>query len=262
MREAARFFCIGRPVLTRKLRLVIEYDGIRYSGWQLQTNGTTIQGVLQNCLTRITGEENAVVASGRTDAGVHAEGQVAHFRTESTMTPTEFLMAFNSLLPQDIVIKSVTDMPDDFHAQMSAVRKVYRYTILNRDHPSALCAGRCLYIQTPLDLKAMDEAKRHFLGELDFSAVRASNCEAKSPVRTLYRIDIEKRGDFIDLYFEGDGFLKHMVRNIVGTLVLVGRGKMTPERVGEIMCSKDRKLAGPTAQPQGLCLVKVLYEDD
>ncbi len=247
--------------MTRKLKIVIEYDGGRYSGWQLQPNGTTIQGLMQSCLTKITGEEKAVVASGRTDAGVHAEGQVAHFRTGSTMTTDELLKAFNSLLPKDIVVKSVEDVPDDFHAQMLAVRKIYRYTILNRDHPSALSAGRCLYIQKPLDLDAMIEAKAHFEGKRDFSAVRAANCEAKSPVRTLHRIDIERRGEFIDLIFEGDGFLKHMVRNIVGTLVLVGRGKMTPERVGAIMASKDRKQAGPTAQPQGLCLVRVVYED-
>lgn len=246
--------------MTRKLKLIIEYEGTRYHGWQVQPNGLTIQEVLQSCLKKITQEEMSVVGSGRTDAGVHAEGQVAHFRTESSMTPHQFLMAFNSLLPNDIVVKEVAEVPDEFHAQRSAVRKIYRYTILNREYPSALLHDRCNFIQTPLDVKAMQSAKSYLEGKHDFSAFRASNCEARNPVREIYKIVIAKKEDFITLDFDGNGFLKYMVRNIVGTLIQVGRKKMQAEEMKTILESRDRKNAGPTARPYGLCLVEVFYE--
>lgn len=248
--------------MTRKFKLIIEYEGTRYHGWQVQPNGLTVQEVLQSCLKKITQEQASVVGSGRTDAGVHAEGQVAHFRTASTMTAHQFMMAFNSLLPNDIVIKNVAEVPDDFHAQRSAVRKMYRYTILNREYPSALQHNRCNFIQYPLDVESMRLAKTYLEGKHDFSAFRASNCEARNPVREIYRIGISKKGDFITLEFDGNGFLKYMVRNIVGTLIQVGRNKLQAKEMKTILDSRDRKNAGPTARPYGLCLVEVFYDGE
>lgn len=248
--------------MIRKLKIIVEYEGTAYQGWQVQPAGPTIQGWLQNTLTRITGEKAAVVGSGRTDSGVHAEAQVAHFRTASKMTPRQFLMAFNSLLPRDIVVTRVEEPETDFHAQMSATGKIYRYTVLNRAHPSALHFRRSTFMQYPLDVEAMSRAGAALVGEHDFSAFRAGNCEAKSPVRKIFRVDILREGEFIKMYFEGNGFLKHMVRNLVGTLLLVGRGKMPPEEVERILASRDRRHAGPTAPPQGLTLVKVFYPGD
>lgn len=245
--------------MTRKFKILIEYEGTGYHGWQVQPNGITIQEVLQRCLKKIINEKSSVVGSGRTDAGVHAEGQVAHFETTSKMTSQQFLMAFNSLLPHDIVIKQVDEAPETFHAQRSARRKIYRYTILNRQYPSALEHDRCWFIQYPLDFKAMQKAKAYLEGKHDFSAFRAGDCEAKNPVREINSIDIKQDGDYIILHCDGNGFLKYMVRNIVGTLVLVGRGKIQPEQIKTILESRDRKTAGPTARPYGLCLVKVLY---
>ena len=245
--------------LNRKIKLTIEYEGTAYQGWQLQASGPTIQGRLQETLTRITGETMAVVGSGRTDSGVHAEAQVAHFRTASRMTPRQFLMAFNSVLPRDIVITRVEEPGMDFHAQMSAVGKVYRYTLLNRRYPSALHYRRCTFLQTPLDEKAMERAAAMLVGEHDFSAFRAGNCQAKSPIRKIHHIEMFRVGDIVEMFFEGNGFLKHMIRNIVGTLILVGRGKIPVSDMARILASRDRGQAGPTAPPHGLTLVRVYY---
>jgi len=171
-------------------------------------------------------------------------------------------MALNSLLPRDIVVTRVQEVGKDFHAQMSALKKIYRFTILNRMVPSALHYRRCWFMQFPLDVPAMRMAARILVGEHDFSAFRASNCEARNPVRKVLRIDIQRQDDFIQFWIEGTGFLKHMVRNIVGTLVQVGRGRGDPEKVREILDSGDRKQAGPTAQPQGLTLVQVFYPEE
>jgi len=248
--------------LNRKIKITIEYDGTAYQGWQVQATGPTIQGWLQETLHRITGETRAVVGSGRTDSGVHAEGQVAHFLTASTMTARQFLMAFNSLLPRDIVVTRVEEPGPDFHAQMSATGKIYRYTLLNRPYPSALHFRRSTFTQYPLDVGAMQEAAALLVGEHDFSAFRAGNCQAKSPVRRIFRIEFRRSGDFIEIFFEGNGFLKHMIRNIVGTLLNVGKGKITHGDVAAILASRDRGQAGPTAQPQGLALVRVYYPGD
>lgn len=244
----------------RKIKLVLEYDGSKYHGWQFQRNGISIQEAVEKILTRVTKEKTNIVGSGRTDAGVHAEAQVAHFVTHSRMKGEEFLKALNSLLPRDIVVKQVEEVPIEFDARRSATRKIYRYTILNQDHPSAFDYGRSMYIQYPLDVPAMKQAVPHLLGRHDFTSFQGPNSEVKSSVRELYRIDIERNKNYIVLYFEGNGFLKYMVRNIVGTLVEVGKGRMQPGRVREILELRDRKKAGPTAQPQGLCLVKVFYE--
>ena len=245
--------------MERKIKLLIEFDGSSYHGWQFQDNGLTVQEVLEKCIYQVVKKKTTVHGSSRTDAGVHAEGIVAHFTTVSKMTEVEFLKAFNSLLPHDIVIKEVSVVPMDFDARNSAGKKIYRYTILNRHYSSALLYRRCLFVPFPLNISAMRRAKNYLVGKHDFTSFRAANCGAKSPVREICKIDLIKKGDFVYLIFEGGGFLKHMVRNIVGTLIQVGKEKIKAPDVKRILDSRDRRQAGPTAQPQGLCLVKVEY---
>jgi tRNA pseudouridine38-40 synthase len=248
--------------MQQKFKIIIEYDGTRYHGWQIQPNGISIQEVLQKTLQKITKEKVTIFASGRTDAGVHAEGQVAHFSSSARMTCRDFIMALNSLLPSDIVIKKVEEVADDFHAQYSAIRKSYRYTILNRDHPSALEHHRSYYTQFPLNVDDMRQAALCLVGLHDFSAFRARNCSGRSPIKELFRFEIIQEPEgFIKIHVEGSGFLKYMVRNLVGTLIMVGHGKMAATEVEKILHSRDRQQAGPTAQSHGLCLVKVVYPD-
>ncbi len=248
--------------MERKIKILIEYDGSAYHGWQFQTNGITIQEVLQNCIHKVVKKKTTLYSSGRTDAGVHAEGMVAHFVTTSKMTEGEFIRAFNSFLPHDIVVKEVSVVPMAFDARRSARKKIYRYTILNRTHPSALLYRRCLFIPFPLNISAMRRATKYLVGKHDFTSFRASNCGSKNPIREIFSINIIKDGDFIFLNFEGNGFLKYMVRNIVGTLVQVGLEQIKASNIKRILESKDRCKAGPTAEPQGLCLVKVEYPID
>ena len=244
----------------RRIKILLEYEGTRYHGWQLQVNHVSIQGVLESKLHKITGEKVRVIGSGRTDAGVHAEAQVAHFQTNSTMKLDEFLKAMNSLLPSDIVVKKVEEAKPDFHAQISATRKTYRYTILNRDHPSALLSRHAHYIAIPvLNVTAMRKAARYLVGPNDFKSFQGSGCTARTTIREIYRLSIAKEGDFIRLTVDGSGFLKYMVRIIVGTLIEIGWGKWPPERMLDVLKSKDRLMAGPTAPSRGLCLVKVVY---
>lgn len=244
----------------RKIKLLLEYVGTRYHGWQLQVNQVSIQGVLESTLHKITREKIRVIGSGRTDAGVHAEGQVAHFQTSSSMKREEFLKAMNSLLPHDIVVKKVEEAKLDFHAQISATRKTYRYTILNRDYPSALHCLTAHYIAIPvLNVTAMRKAARYLVGRKDFKSFQSSGCTAKSTLREIYRLSIVKKDDFIRITVEGSGFLKYMVRIIVGTLIEIGWAKWPPERMKTVLKSKDRLMAGPTAPSRGLCLVKVVY---
>ena len=245
--------------MERKIKLLIEYEGSAYHGWQFQTNGLSVQEVLEKSIQKIVKKKTSLHSSGRTDAGVHAEGMVAHFTTVSKMSEDEFMKALNSLLPHDIAIKEVSVVPMGFDARRSAGKKTYRYTILNRSYPSALLYRRCLFIPFPLDISAMRRAKNYLVGKHDFTSFRASNCGARSPVREIFKIELIKKREFIFLFFEGGGFLKHMVRNIVGTLVQVGRRQIKSSHVKFILKSKDRQKAGPTAEPQGLCLVNVDY---
>lgn len=245
----------------RKIKLLLEYEGTQYHGWQYQPNGLTIQEVLEERLSRITQQKTTVIGSGRTDSGVHAEGQVAHFATESAMTPRQFLKALNSLLPHDIVVKRVEEVDAAFHARKSATRKIYRYTLLNRDYPSALFCRQAHYVAQPLDVTAMRRAAQDFIGQHDFSAFQGAGCEAASPVREIFDLRVKKRKDWLQISFDGSGFLKHMVRNIVGTLIEVGHGRMEADAIPDILASRDRKNAGPTAPARGLCLVEVFYEE-
>ena len=246
-------------VMKKKYLLIVEYEGTAYHGWQIQKNGITIQEVLEKSLSRITNTPTTILSSGRTDAGVHAEGMPAHFVTESNMKPSEFQLALNSILPHDISIKGIRKIPMSFHARGSAKRKLYRYTILNRDYPSALNFRRSWFIPHKLDVMAMRRAAKYLLGEHDFTSFRAGNCNAKSPVRTMDRVEIFKQDGYLIFEFEGKGFLKHMVRNFIGTLVSVGKKKYPARQVKIILGARDRKVAGPTAPSHGLCLIRVEY---
>ncbi|MEK6590967.1 MAG: tRNA pseudouridine(38-40) synthase TruA [Nitrospinota bacterium] len=243
----------------RNIKLLIEYDGTNYHGWQRQSNSITIQEIMENTLFKITSERTTIIASGRTDAGVHALGQVANFRTDSRMEDISFIKAFNRLLPHDIVVKDAVTVEENFNSRHSAKSKVYRYSILNRSYPSSFDYRYSWFIKEQLDIHAMKDAASLLIGTHDFSSFRSSTCQASNPVRTLKRLDIEREGNSILFHFEADGFLKQMVRNIVGTLVYVGRGKFEPLTIKKRLENKNRSSAGPTAPPQGLFLIEVRY---
>ena len=245
--------------MKKKYLLIIEYEGTSYCGWQIQKNGTSVQELVEKALSTITKTKTTILSSGRTDAGVHAEAMPAHFVTESKMKTFEFMFALNSHLPLDITIKDVRKVPMSFNARGLAKRKLYRYTILNRNYPSALNYRRSWFIPHALDVVAMRRAAKYFVGKHDFTSFRAGNCNAKTPIRILNRVEIFKEEGFLQLEFEGKGFLKHMVRNLVGTLVHVGRKNIPARQVKTILLARNRRIAGPTAPSQGLCLIRVSY---
>ena len=249
----------GLFVMERNLKLIIEYQGTRYHGWQIQPNGISIEEKIEEILERLTGQRPKVIGAGRTDAGVHAEGQTAHFKTLSSMDCKALQRGMNALLPNDIVVLNVEEAERDFHALFSAKGKTYRYVILNRAHPSVFERDRCWHISRRLDLDAMREGAMPLIGRHDFSAFQASGCCARNPVREIRGIEIHAKDGWISITVSANGFLKYMVRNIVGTLVEVGRGKMAPVDVQRILDSRDRTQAGPTAPAQGLFLVFVDY---
>ena len=244
----------------KNIKLTIEYDGTAYHGWQRQPRHISIQQVIKEKIEIIAKEKINLIGASRTDAGVHALGQVANFRTESRMDEGEWLRALNSLLPSDIVIKKTETVPFDFHSRFSAKGKQYKYLILNQPVPSALNRNYAWHIPYPLKITGMRKAARFLIGRHNFSSFRASSCSAKNPVRTIKRLTITKKDSFIQFTIEADAFLHHMVRNIVGTLVYVGMGKLLPTQIENILKSKDRRLAGKTAPPHGLYLVKVIYK--
>ena len=242
------------------IKLIIEYDGTNYCGWQLQPNGVTIQEVLEGGLLKLLGEPVRLRASGRTDAGVHAQGMVAVFTTTRSLPVAAFSHGLNNLIPPDIAIRSAEEVSPSFNPRANAVGKLYRYTILTAPTRSPLNRVTSWLIKEPLDLPAMREAARAFIGEHDFRAFQAANCAAKTTVRTITGMDITTDHEgFITIDVRGTGFLRNMVRIMVGTLVTVGRGKMEPGVVGRLLAEGDRSKAGATAPPQGLCLVEVYY---
>ena len=247
--------------MKRNIKLTIEYDGTNYHGWQSQagSGNLTIQDALEQALKTLTRAECKTCSSGRTDAGVHAFGHVANFKTISSIPAEAWAPALNHLLPVDIRVLESEEAPEDFHARFSALSKVYKYRILNRRTPTSLYRNYAWHINTPLNLKKMRQAASYLPGKHDFSTFRSSGCGAKTPVRTLKRAEISKRGDFIEIWLEADSFLQYMVRNITGTLVEVGLGRFSAEEVERMLKSCDRTLAGRTAPPEGLYLVEVRY---
>jgi len=260
----------------QNIRLIIEYEGTKYSGWQIQTKQTsrTIQGVLEEALATISRQHIRVIGAGRTDAGVHALGQVAHFKTDSQMTPEDFQKALNKALPRDIVVRKIERAKEDFHAQFAARGKYYRYIIYQGPTRSPLLDNYTCYISFNLDMRAMREAAKFLVGKHDFSSFQLSGSSVCSPVRTVTKLTVTSSGPG-DLFFAryglgknssvilidvtADGFLYGMVRSLAGTLIEVGKGKIGPSQVKEILRARDRRRAGPTAPARGLYLVKVKY---
>lgn len=247
----------------RNIKLILEYDGTNYYGWQRQTGSgkPTIQEALEHALKELVQEEVDIYSSGRTDAGVHALGHVANFKTSATIPAAAWAPALNRLLPADIRVLASDDVALDFHARYSALGKTYRYRILRRRQPTALYRNYAWHINVPLNITRMRQGLAFLVGRQDFSAFRGSGCTAKTPVRTVKSASIKKRGDFIELWIEADAFLRYMVRNIIGTLVEVGLGRFSPEDVKRILESRDRREAGRTAPSRGLYLVNVTYPE-
>ncbi len=244
----------------RNIKLLIEYDGTNYQGWQVQPKGPTVQGVLEQKLSLITGETVHLIGSGRTDSGVHAFEQVANFKTKSQLDVRSVQKALNSLLPPDVVIQRAEEVEEDFHARKAAMGKVYEYRILNRDIRSAFRHGYAWHIPQKLDLEEMKKTTRFLIGEHDFSSFRSVGTPTRTAIRKIIRAEWKRdRDGFLRFEIEATGFLKQMVRAIVGTLVEVGKGKIDSEGFQKILDSKDRKKAGPTAPAHGLFLKEVKY---
>ncbi|MFA6321405.1 MAG: tRNA pseudouridine(38-40) synthase TruA [Candidatus Omnitrophota bacterium] len=243
----------------RNIKLTVRYDGTNYSGWQSQKNGLAIQDVIQKVIKTITGECVNLVGSGRTDAGVHAEAQPANFKTRSDIPINKLQMALNRMLPRDIAITHIEEVSPKFNAQKSAKSKLYRYTIMNNDYMDPLIrhfAAKCFF---KLDIDLMRKAAKDIVGRHDFRAFKAVDGEKRNSVRTVKSIKIKKDGDLVYVEIEANGFLYNMARNIVGTLVEVGRGKFEAEQVKAIIRKRDRKFCGPTMPAKGLCMIKVKY---
>jgi tRNA pseudouridine38-40 synthase len=244
----------------RNIRLLLEYDGTRYHGWQRQADVLTIQEVLETAVARLTQTPAAIIGSGRTDAGVHARGQVANFRTTSAIPLRAFHQGLNSLLPKDIAVLGASEAPPEFHARKSARAKTYEFRILTRPNRSPLHHHYAWWLALRLDLTAMAGAAAFLPGEHDFTAFRASGSDNINPVRRVLAASWrEEPGGWLSFTITATGFLRGMVRSLVGTMVEVGRGKVPPTILAELLTSGARHLAGPTAPPQGLYLVEVFY---
>ncbi len=243
----------------RTIALRLEYDGTRFAGWQRQDGQRTVQGEIEAAIERIVGERATVHGSGRTDAGVHALGQVASFRARTRIGAAEIGRALSAMLPEDIAVLGAWEADADFHARFGAASKVYRYRVLNRRERSAIDRAFSHRVAAPLDLDAMRAAAAVLLGRHDFRAFCTEATSRNDTVRTVSRLDLERRGDYIVVEIEADGFLYNMVRSIVGTLLLVGTAKMSVDAFRNVFLSRDRRRAGPTAPARGLFLVEVRY---
>jgi tRNA pseudouridine38-40 synthase len=246
--------------MATRIALGIEYDGSRFLGWQTQPGGGTVQDALESAASVIAGERIALTCAGRTDRGVHARAQVAHFDTMAERPSSAWVRGVNALLPESAAVQWALAVPAEFHARYSARSRSYRYVLLNRAVRPALAARYAGWLHAPLDLEAMRAAARLLTGEHDFSAFRSAECQAKNPVRTLHALEVERRGERFDFVVRANAFLHHMVRNLVGTLVQVGRGKRPPEWVREVLESRDRAQAAQTFAAEGLYLEAVEYE--
>jgi tRNA pseudouridine38-40 synthase len=246
-----------------RIALGLEYDGTDFIGWQIQPAGRSVEGTLAAAVSFVAGAAVIVHGSGRTDAGVHALHQVAHFDTSVVRTPRQWLLGINSNLPPDVAIRWVREVPSDFDARRSASSRRYRYTVLQQPARPALLRRHAWWLRQTLDCGAMSAAATAWLGERDFSAFRGAGCQAKSPMRRLSAVAIARRargdGSIVTFEFTANAFLQHMVRNFVGTLVAVGSGELTPADAARILERRDRREAGVTAPPEGLALVEVLY---
>jgi tRNA pseudouridine38-40 synthase len=245
----------------RTVRLELTYDGSLFAGWQRQAGFRSVQQCLEEAVARLTGEATTVHGSGRTDAGVHALRQVAHFRTGSVLPRERILPGLNSWLPEGITVRSVVDAPEGFHARFSATGKRYVYRMVVSRLRPALLRDQRAWIPYRVDVGPMREAARLLLGEHDFAAFTTAEAGRRHPstVRRIERLHLRRRGEQLDLFVQGNGFLHFMVRNLAGSLLEVGRGKQRPEWIAEVLASRDRRRSGPTAPAHGLFLLRVLY---
>ncbi|MDO8315419.1 MAG: tRNA pseudouridine(38-40) synthase TruA [Rugosibacter sp.] len=244
-----------------RIALGVEYEGSTFCGWQSQAGGGSVQDALESALSAIADTSLVrVICAGRTDAGVHAIEQVVHFDASVERPLTAWVRGVNAHLPPTIAVRWAQPMPDDFHARFSAQGRRYRYVLLNRAERPGLMARRVGWFHLPLDLSAMQSASLSLLGTHDFSAFRSAECQAKSPIKTLRKISIVRQGDLIVFDFEADGFLHHMVRNLIGVLVYVGKGTRSPDWLAELLAAKNRALAAPTFAACGLYFAGVDYD--
>jgi tRNA pseudouridine38-40 synthase len=244
-----------------QVKLTVEYEGTAYSGWQIQPNGPTIQAALEQAAERMFGRKTRMAAAGRTDAGVHALGQVVCFRLDrEAIEEEEVRRGLDALTPDDIVVRGIEIVPDTFDPRRSARSRTYVYRIWNRPAPTILWRRFAWHLRRPLDVEAMSRAAEVLEGEHDFSSFQAADCDAEHPVRRIYHSGIAVEEGLVVYTVTATAFLRHMVRNIIGTLAEVGFGQRTPEDVAALLAARDRTLAGATAPARGLCLVEVRYE--
>ena len=243
-----------------RVRLTISYDGTEFAGWQRQNNATSVQAVLEKALSEITGEPILIQGAGRTDSGVHAVGQVAHFDMDRHPDTVNLTYGLRGFLPPSIVVKEAFHAPNDFHAMSSSIKKTYHYVVLNREVPSALRFRYSYHRRNPLDIDFLNEASEFLLGKQDFKAFQSVGTEVKSTIREIFEANWKRQSeDTVEFTITGNGFLKQMVRNIVGTLIEMNQEKESPKRINAILETLDRRKAGPTAPPQGLYLTRVYY---
>ena len=245
--------------MMKRIKLTVAYDGTDYCGWQVQPNGMTVEEILNRELSALTGEEVKVIGASRTDAGVHAEGNVAVFDTETGIPAERIAYALNCRLPEDIVAVKSEEVPGDWHPRYQCSVKTYEYRILNREMPDPVCRRSTVHVSYPLNLGDMRTAAGYLKGEHDFKSFCSPHTEVKETVRTVHSLEIEKEGDIITVRISGNGFLYNMVRIIVGTLINVGRGACPPEKVKEILVARDRRKAAATAPAKGLVLKYIRY---
>ncbi|MGH8161880.1 MAG: tRNA pseudouridine(38-40) synthase TruA [Gammaproteobacteria bacterium] len=244
-----------------RIAIGIAYDGTNFAGWQRQSDERSVQDEVDKALTKVAAAPVAVTAAGRTDAGVHASGQVAHFEASRARTERNWVLGANRHLPADVALFWARSVSEDFHARFRAVARVYRYSIRESAVRPVLDRDRCAWVRERLELAAMQTASVALVGEHDFSAFRAAGCQARSPWRHVKRIDWWRERGLLMVEVEADAFLQHMVRNIVGSLILVGRGRQPPAWIGEVLAGGDRRRAGPAAPARGLSLIAVKYPE-
>ena len=241
------------------IKVVLEYDGSKFVGWQRQAKGRTVEAELKRALWEITHKDHVVYAAGRTDAGAHATGQVVNFHTDGRLSPHRLLAALNARLPEDVAVLSAEEAPDDFHARYSALWRRYRYRYLDRPSRPALERGRCWHVRGPLDVAAMSSAAKTLIGRHDWSTFCSASEPADARVREMRSAQVIRSGDFVDLELVAEGFLRGMVRGIAGGLAEVGLGRRPSKWVGEVLRARDRRQAPRTAPAGGLTLMEVIY---
>ncbi len=244
-----------------RIAAILEYDGSGFSGWQRQEQARTVQASVEEALSKVADEPIQVIVAGRTDTGVHALAQVIHFDTSAARSDYSWVRGANSNLPADVALLWVGPVDEGFHARFSATGRHYHYVILNRPIRPTYLARRVTHEYRLLDVRPMQEAAKHLIGEHDFTSFRATECQAKSPVRELREIEVTRHGEFIHVRAHANAFLQHMVRNIAGVLMTIGAGEREPDWAKEVLAARDRRAGGVTAAPDGLYLREIVYPD-